>query len=82
MLGSGGLARNRTGVQGFAVLCVTTPPRGLLRSNSYVVFDVSVWHGGVVLTSANRGLRGISAHSIRFMIGAALWTWRRAFANS
>lgn len=25
----GGLARNRTGVQGFAVLCVTTPPRGL-----------------------------------------------------
>ena len=27
--GSGGLARNRTGVQGFAVLCVTTPPRGL-----------------------------------------------------
>ena len=28
---SGGLARNRTGVQGFAVLCVTTPPRGLRR---------------------------------------------------
>ncbi len=27
----GGLARNRTGVQGFAVLCVTTPPRGLRR---------------------------------------------------
>ncbi len=27
-LGDGGLARNRTGVQGFAVLCVTTPPRG------------------------------------------------------
>lgn len=26
--GIGGLARNRTGVQGFAVLCVTTPPRG------------------------------------------------------
>src|SRR3954464_8369016 len=26
---TGGLARNRTGVQGFAVLCVTTPPRGL-----------------------------------------------------
>ena len=26
--GSGGHARNRTGVQGFAVLCVTTPPRG------------------------------------------------------
>ena len=25
----GGLAQNRTGVQGFAVLCVTTPPRGL-----------------------------------------------------
>ena len=25
----GGLARNRTGVQGFAVLCVATPPRGL-----------------------------------------------------
>ncbi|TIW14353.1 MAG: hypothetical protein E5V70_06295, partial [Mesorhizobium sp.] len=23
-------ARNRTGVQGFAVLCVTTPPRGLI----------------------------------------------------
>ena len=30
--GSGGLARNRTGVQGFAVLCVTTPPRGLARA--------------------------------------------------
>ena len=28
---SGGLARNRTGVQGFAVLCVATPPRGLIR---------------------------------------------------
>ena len=26
---SGGLARNRTGLQGFAVLCVTVPPRGL-----------------------------------------------------
>jgi hypothetical protein len=31
---SGGPSRNRTGVQGFAVLCVTTPPSGLgvLRS--------------------------------------------------
>src|SRR5690606_9885406 len=28
--GYGGLARNRTGVQGFAVLCVTAPPRGLV----------------------------------------------------
>ena len=27
----GGLARNRTGVQGFAVLCVATPPRGRRR---------------------------------------------------
>jgi hypothetical protein len=26
---SGGPSRNRTGVQGFAVLCVTTPPSGL-----------------------------------------------------
>ena len=26
---SGGLAENRTRVQGFAVLCVTTPPSGL-----------------------------------------------------
>ena len=25
----GGPSRNRTGVQGFAVLCVTTPPSGL-----------------------------------------------------
>jgi hypothetical protein len=25
----GGLAQNRTGMQGFAVLCVTIPPRGL-----------------------------------------------------
>jgi hypothetical protein len=24
----GGLVRNRTGMQGFAILCVTTPPRG------------------------------------------------------
>lgn len=30
----GGLARNRTGVQGFAVLCVTTPPRGLGEKRS------------------------------------------------
>mgnify|MGYP006873465358 CR=1 FL=1 len=30
---SGGLARNRTGVQGFAVLCVTTPPRGRAAKN-------------------------------------------------
>ena len=27
--GAGGPSRNRTGVQGFAVLCVTTPPSGL-----------------------------------------------------
>ena len=26
---TGGLARNRTGVHGFAIRCVTTPPRGL-----------------------------------------------------
>jgi hypothetical protein len=26
---TGGLAQNRTGMQGFAILCVTTPPRGL-----------------------------------------------------
>jgi hypothetical protein len=26
--GGGGPSRNRTGVQGFAVLCVTTPPSG------------------------------------------------------
>ena len=26
---SGGPSRNRTGVRGFAVLCVTTPPSGL-----------------------------------------------------
>ena len=31
----GGLARTRTGVQGFAVLCVTTPPRGPVE----VTFD-------------------------------------------
>jgi hypothetical protein len=30
----GGLARNRTGVQGFAVLCVATPPRGLWAAES------------------------------------------------
>src|SRR5215217_2937909 len=29
MAGNGGPSRNRTGVQGFAVLCVTTPPSGL-----------------------------------------------------
>ena len=28
---AGGLARNRTGVRGFAVRCVTTPPRGRSR---------------------------------------------------
>lgn len=28
----GGLARNRTGMEGFAVLCVTIPPRGLCRN--------------------------------------------------
>jgi hypothetical protein len=30
--GSGGPSRNRTGVQGFAVLCVTTPPSGRERA--------------------------------------------------
>lgn len=30
---NGGLARNRTGLQGFAVLCVTVPPRGLMEKN-------------------------------------------------
>ena len=29
-LSIGGHARNRTGVHGFAVRCVTTPPRGLV----------------------------------------------------
>jgi hypothetical protein len=30
---AGGLARNRTGVDGFAIRCVTTPPRGLTLTN-------------------------------------------------
>jgi hypothetical protein len=29
---AGGLAQNRTGMQGFAVLCVTIPPRGLFAA--------------------------------------------------
>ena len=33
----GGLARNRTGMQGFAVLCVTTPPRGLIAGGLYAM---------------------------------------------
>ena len=32
---SGGHARNRTGVRGFAVRCVTTPPRGHLEAAHY-----------------------------------------------
>lgn len=34
----GGLARNRTGVQGFAVLCVTTPPSGPGESGVFAVW--------------------------------------------
>ncbi|MEY3233719.1 MAG: hypothetical protein RL230_990 [Pseudomonadota bacterium] len=33
-MGFGGLARNRTGVHGFAIRCVTTPPRGLLDAEA------------------------------------------------
>ena len=29
---NGGHDRNRTGIQGFAVLCVTIPPRGQIMS--------------------------------------------------
>ncbi len=33
--GTGGLARNRTGVHGFAIRCVTTPPRGQPGGNRW-----------------------------------------------
>ena len=33
----GGHARNRTGVHGFAIRCVTTPPRGLLVKDGVFV---------------------------------------------
>ena len=29
---SGGHAQNRTGIQGFAILCVTIPPRGQIHN--------------------------------------------------
>ena len=32
---NGGHDRNRTGIQGFAVLCVTIPPRGLRYSQNH-----------------------------------------------
>ena len=38
----GGHAQNRTGMQGFAILCVTIPPRGQLalpRSSRSVILD-------------------------------------------
>ncbi len=41
----GGPSRNRTGVQGFAVLCVTTPPSGLnfaARFANYMWCEVRV----------------------------------------
>lgn len=41
----GGLARNRTGVQGFAVLCVTTPPRGPTNVASPIAIDAPKSNG-------------------------------------
>src|SRR3989344_2184533 len=37
--GNGGPSRNRTGVQGFAVLCVTTPPSGHRGEGARIVPD-------------------------------------------
>ena len=41
----GGPSRNRTGVQGFAVLCVTTPPSGRAEPGR--------WSGGLNLSTAS-----------------------------
>ena len=38
----GGPSRNRTGVQGFAVLCVTTPPSGLGAAQPFREVGVAV----------------------------------------
>ena len=35
----GGHDRNRTGIQGFAVLCVTIPPRGLTINLYITIID-------------------------------------------
>jgi hypothetical protein len=54
-LENGGLARNRTGIEGFAVLCVTTPPRG--RSSNFAFAWSTPGSNGIfrmaLMTSAN-----------------------------
>ncbi len=42
LAGSGGPSRNRTGVRGFAVLYVTTPPSGLVRGGHWAKRTVRV----------------------------------------
>ena len=61
----GGLARNRTGIEGFAVLCVTIPPRGLCRAARAPAYTKDrVLSQGVMPTGGKRGIshggRGIS----------------------
>jgi hypothetical protein len=53
----GGLARNRTGIEGFAVLCVTIPPRGLCRAARAPAYTKDrVLSQGVMPTGGKRGI--------------------------
>src|SRR5882757_5442715 len=54
----GGHARNRTGVQGFAVLCVTTPPRG--RSKCVRQKTHTPERPAYIGAKANRQLAGLA----------------------
>jgi hypothetical protein len=44
---AGGPSRNRTGVQGFAVLCVTTPPSGLEATDMLPTAILNVVEAGI-----------------------------------
>src|SRR5437868_7728716 len=61
---SGGPSRNRTGVQGFAVLCVTTPPSG--RKS----LEAPLWRASPLGQPRADDLHGLTGH-LRFSAQAS-----------
>ena len=65
----GGHARNRTGVHGFAVRCVTTPPRGQFRGCPKPVTRCRLACASICCEASAPGPKGVKDHD-RFRAGA------------
>ena len=64
----GGHARNRTGVYGFAVRCVTTPPRGLIWAGPTVPWarpSPRLYHPQAAQTIVQKRAKGDASGSIK-----------------